>query len=96
MEFKVFKEARCNTPAFDFAENERGFAFHENKPGYSDISAHLPLLEYLASKCSHVTEFGTRDGFSTCAFMSGLQKNQGKLVSFDTNMPSFIHEFKNM
>ena len=96
MEFKVFKEARCNTPAFDFAENERGFAFHDNKPGYSDISAHLPLLEYLASKCSHVTEFGTRDGFSTCAFMSGLQKNQGKLVSFDINMPSFIHEFKNM
>ena len=81
MEFKEFKRVRYETPAFDFAENKLGFAFHKNQPGYSDISAHLPLLEYLASKCIHITEFGTRDGFSTCAFMSGLQKAQGKLVN---------------
>ena len=96
MEFKEFKRARYESPAFDFTENGRGFAFHKNQPGYSDISAHLPLLEYLASKCSHITEFGTRDGFSTCAFMSGLQKAQGRLVSFDIDMPSFMDEFKNM
>ena len=96
MEFEEFKRVRYKTPAFDFTENKQGFAFHKSQPGYSDISAHLPLLEYLASKCSHITEFGTRDGFSTCALMSGLQKTQGKLVSFDINMPSFVDEFKNM
>jgi len=96
MEFKEFKRVRYETPAFDFAENKLGFAFHKNQPGYSDISAHLPLLEYLASKCIHITEFGTRDGFSTCAFMSGLQKTRGRLVSFDIDMPSFMDEFKNM
>ena len=96
MEFKEFKRVRYETPAFDFAENKLGFAFHKNQPGHSDISAHLPLLEYLASKCIHITEFGTRDAFSTCAFMSGLQKTRGRLVSFDIDMPACMDEFKNM
>ena len=96
MKFREFRESRYNTPPYDFKENKTGFAFHQNRPGYSDISAHLPLLEYLASKCNHGTEFGTRDGCSTCAFISGLLRSQGSLVSFDVEIPSFIDDFKSM
>lgn len=35
----------------------------------SDINEHLPVLYNLARECSHVTEFGVRDGKSTRAFL---------------------------
>lgn len=38
---------------------------------HSDISAHLPVLEYYSSLCKHVTEFGVRQGYSTVALISG-------------------------
>lgn len=46
----------------------------------SDISYHLPTLEKFAAECSHVTEFGMRDGFSTVAFLAGCK---GQVVSYD-------------
>lgn len=36
----------------------------------TDINEHLPLLKELADQCSSVTEFGTRDGQSTRAFLA--------------------------
>ena len=92
--FKEFKQDKYKAPPYDFMGNHKGFAFHRNAPGYSDIAAHLPLLEYLGSKCKHITEFGTRDGFSTSAFIAGLSKNGGgKLVSCDIQIPSFLEFF---
>ncbi len=46
----------------------------------SDIVLHLPVLEYYASLCEHVTEFGVREGHSTVALISGCR---GKVRSYD-------------
>lgn len=35
----------------------------------SDINEHLPLLRWVAERCEHVTEFGTRNGISTVALL---------------------------
>lgn len=66
---------------YDFSWNPYGFRTEEG----SDISAHLPMLEFLASKCKHITEFGTRTCYSTTAFLAGLLKSTGdrKLVCYD-------------
>jgi cephalosporin hydroxylase len=50
--------------------------------GPSDIVLHLPVLEYYASLCSHVTEFGVRDGHSTVALLSGCR---GEVHSYDVD-----------
>jgi glycosyltransferase involved in cell wall biosynthesis len=46
----------------------------------SDIQAHLPTLRALARDCRHVTEFGTRMGTSTTAFLSA---SPAYLVCYD-------------
>lgn len=46
----------------------------------SDINEHLPTLKTYAEKCSHITEFGTRYGNSTIAFMASFPK---KFISYD-------------
>jgi hypothetical protein len=48
--------------------------------GPSDIHEHLPLLYALVQRCAHVTEFGTREGQSTTAF---LYAQPQKLVCYD-------------
>jgi hypothetical protein len=67
MTFEEFKAARYNESPYDFLHNQQGFA----RPHGSDISAHLPFLEYIASHCWYIVEFGTRDCYSTVAFLSG-------------------------
>lgn len=47
----------------------------------SDIVLHLPVLEYFASKCGHVTEFGVREGCSTVALVAGCKG--GEVHSYD-------------
>lgn len=47
---------------------------------FSDIVLHLPVLEYYASLCDHVTEFGVRDANSTVALISGCK---GVVNSYD-------------
>lgn len=46
----------------------------------SDINEHLPTLRRYAEQCLHITEFGTRYGNSTIAFMSACPR---KLISYD-------------
>jgi beta-1,4-mannosyl-glycoprotein beta-1,4-N-acetylglucosaminyltransferase len=46
----------------------------------SDINEHLPYLHHLAGQVEHVTEFGTRSGCSTSAFLSAKPK---RLVAYD-------------
>jgi hypothetical protein len=67
MTFEEFKDVRYNEPPYDFARNAQGFA----RGLGSDISAHLPFLEYMARQCFYIVEFGTRDCYSTVAFLSG-------------------------
>jgi hypothetical protein len=46
----------------------------------SDINEHLPVLYRYASCCRHVTEFGTRRGNSTVAFLRALPE---RLIAYD-------------
>jgi spore coat polysaccharide biosynthesis predicted glycosyltransferase SpsG len=81
-ELDEFKEKRYSHIPGDFTYNELGFKNDCGQGIYSDISAHLPLLEFLASRCDHITEFGTRDCYSTIALIYGCRK-EGKVVSYD-------------
>lgn len=47
----------------------------------SDINEHLPTLSRLARECRHITEFGTRTGLSTTAFLLAQPE---KLFCYDT------------
>lgn len=59
----------------------------------SDISIHLPFIEFVASMCNHCTEFGFRDGNSCCALVSGCK---GKVVSYDVVVSPEVELFKKM
>jgi hypothetical protein len=65
--FEEFKHTRYNEAPYDLHTNPIGFDRHVG----SDISAHLPFLEFLAKQCRTIVEFGTRDCYSTCAFLAG-------------------------
>lgn len=71
-----FYQYRISIPPYDFTNNQLGF----NNTNGSDISAHLPLLKFIARDCNHITEFGTRDCYSTSALLMGCK---GKVVSYD-------------
>lgn len=60
---------------------------------FSDISAHLPVLEYYASLCDTVCEFGVRDGQSTLALLSGCR---GTLHSFDIEWTPVVDRLKSI
>lgn len=47
---------------------------------FSDMVLHVPVLQWYASQCWHVTEFGTREGFSTVALIAGCP---GEVHSYD-------------
>jgi hypothetical protein len=49
----------------------------------SDMRDHCPLLRKLASRCTHVTEFGVRHGVSTVALLMGCKEGHGRLISYD-------------
>lgn len=53
----------------------------------SDIHEHLPLLRDLASRCSHVTEFGLRRGSSTTALLAGQPET---LISWDIKIGAIV------
>lgn len=70
LEFEAFYKERLDRPAYDFDWNPQGFP--SNDGTRSDISAHLPILEYFAnlSGVNSITEFGVRDCNSTSAFIN--------------------------
>lgn len=53
----------------------------------ADIYEHLPTLATLSAECNHITEMGVRNCVSTWAFVEGLAKTKGELVSIDINNP---------
>jgi len=60
-----------------------------NKP--SDINEHLPVLLELAKECEHITEFGTRHGVSTSAFLYSGPK---KLICYDVAKKKEVDELE--
>jgi cephalosporin hydroxylase len=59
----------------------------------SDIVLHLPILEYYASQCEHVTELGVRGGQSTVALVSGCT---GEVHSYDIEKTDFVDFFQTL
>ena len=78
-ELETFYFERVNMVPYDLSHNPFGFK-HNNG---SDISAHMPLLSFIAKDLKHITEFGTRECYSTSAF---LLTCPGKVVSYDINV----------
>ena len=56
----------------------------------SDIYKHIPVLYKYASKCSHITEFGTRNVTSTWAFAYSFPE---KIIFYDTIRNNHINNF---
>lgn len=66
----------CDIPAADNLD-----AMYLRASGtVSDINEHVPKLRELAEKVDHVTEFGTRNGVSTVALLSGQPET---LLTYD-------------
>jgi cephalosporin hydroxylase len=81
MNFSEFVQPRRDCPPADFEGNPIGFnRLGDNVCSFSDMSAHLPILQYFASLCNHCTEFGTRRCCSTIALLQGAKS---KVVSYD-------------
>lgn len=100
MNFLEFKTSKYTLQPYDWDHNPFRFRYPnlkvpnaDNRLHSSDTSAHLPLLEFLASLCSHVTEFGFRQGFSASAFIAGCP---GKVVSYDIQTYNEVSVLKNM
>lgn len=90
--FEEFCRERFEAPPWDHPENIRGFR-PEIPNISSDISAHTCMLAFLAARCSHVTEFGTRFASSTAAFLS---RCRGKVVSYDICVNPVIRQLQAM
>jgi hypothetical protein len=84
------------TPAFRslrdqfYAETQATPDFRPASLVLSDVVLHLPVLEWFASHCGHVTEFGTRDGRSTVALVAGCR---GEVHSYDIVRTAFARQF---
>jgi hypothetical protein len=89
MTFEEFKRARYQEAPYDLPHNPVGF----NRTYGSDISAHLPFLEFISrsGQCKVVTEFGTRDCYSTVAFLSGCKN---VVHSYDIMVTPSIEELQ--
>ena len=72
----------------DHLFNERSAKPHPDAL-YADIWEHLPTLKLLASRVSHITEFGVRTGNSTVGFLAGLAIHGGEMVSYEINAQQF-------
>ena len=57
----------------------------------SDINEHLPTLKRYSEECSTIVEMGVRSIVSTWGFISGLKKNNGKLLCIDMLHPSYFN-----
>jgi hypothetical protein len=55
-------------------------AYHRACGTPSDINQHLPTLYLFGSCCRHITEYGTRTGVSTLAFLRAMPD---RLIAYD-------------
>jgi len=89
IDFLTFYNNRRNHVPYDFDYNPFGFKYTNG----SDISAHMPLLSFIAKDLNHITEFGVRECYSTSAF---LYSCPGKVVSYDINIYPDIIKLQQM
>lgn len=89
MTFNDFLQQRLQYVPYDFPKNQFGFKATHG----SDMSAHMPLLMFLAKECNHITEFGTRECYSTSAFIASCK---GIVVSYDININNDIIILQNL
>lgn len=89
MNFKDFLSNKLLHIPYDLNHNPFGFKYTIG----SDISAHMPFLTFLALQCNHITEFGTRECYSTVAFLQGCKEN---VVSYDIIETNDIIVLKNI
>lgn len=87
MSFAYFKRSFYTRVAYDVLSPV------PTKLELSDIVLHLPVLEYYASLCGHVTEFGVREGCSTVALLSGCR---GKVSSFDIKTTPIVRALRSI
>lgn len=97
--YEIFRkkyQSYLDKPPWDHESNPYGFRKENENPDLSsDISAHLPIIEYFASQCEHATEFGTRNCQSTSALISGVGKKSvgGMVISYDICTTPNIYQF---
>jgi hypothetical protein len=91
--FEEFRRERYQKRPWDYPWNPFGFNRDTACGGTSDISAHLPLLEFLAKQCTYCVEFGVRDAYSTAALISGCK---GLVTSIDISFSSAINKLLKM
>lgn len=60
---------------------------------YSDIVLHLPVLEWFASHCDTVVEFGVREAHSTVALLAGCR---GVVRSYDCDESPMVGFLKSI
>ena len=63
--------------------------FIQRKTQWSDIQDHMDTLVQYGNECAHITEFGTRHGNSTTAFLWSIPK---KLVCYDLHKKPEVDE----
>lgn len=49
---------------------------------------YVPFLKEICKDLDHVTEFGVREAYSTCAIIDGLRGRFATLVSYDIDAPA--------
>jgi hypothetical protein len=62
--------------------------FDARRASTSDINEHMQTLRDLAAQCCHITEFGTRSGNSTVAFLAGLSS-----AAEETGFPCLLESY---
>jgi len=55
-------------------DNLLEFGYNHACTNRSDINEHIPVLTEYANECEHITEFGTRTGVSTWAWLTSKAK----------------------
>jgi hypothetical protein len=80
---------RLQQVPYDYSHNPYGMKYTQG----SDISAHIPMLSFVAKDCQHITEFGSRECYSTSAF---LMTCPGKVISYDLNIYQDIIELQGL
>lgn len=60
----------------------------------SDINEHLPTLYNLATEVKKITEFGTRDGESTTAFLAAIINTDKTLICYDLYRSTNVEIFE--
>jgi len=70
-------------------DNLLDFSYNFACTNKSDINEHIPVLKKYADFCSHITEFGTRTGVSTWAWLASNAKTI-RCFDVDKNVENYL------